>query len=532
MLNFSRTKIISILMLVFLGFWFAMPNFLTQDQLDDLADWMPHDQITLGLDLQGGSYFLLEVDVDAVIAQRYEILQDDVRRTLRDNNILYEDLVAEGAFVSVKITRDGDQQLAVELLEDLSQPITNALLSISKSDIDVEELADNTIRVTLTPEGINQRTNSAVSQSLEVVRRRIDELGTKEPTVQRQGSQRIMVQVPGATINEDIFENAAVLSFHLRDYTVDPDMLIRDRTPPRSKIFEYPNDPAGFGKIALYRRPIVSGDNLTDAQPGFSQQNLPIVTITFDTQGSRLFCNTTSRNVNKQFAMVLDDIVISAPNINEPICGGRAQISGSFTVESATELAALLRAGALPAPLIVLTSGGVGPELGKDSVEAGKMAAMIGFLAVMVFIFLSYGRFGLAANVALIINLILIAGVLSLLGATLTLPGIAGIVLTIGMAVDANVLVFERIREEIHLGKPPMASVSNGYKQAMSTILDANITTLIAAVIMFQYGTGPVRGFAVTLAIGIITSVFSAVMLTRLMLSVWLKRSRPKEIRL
>ncbi|MEE8258168.1 MAG: protein translocase subunit SecD [Sphingomonadales bacterium] len=532
MLNFSRTKIFSILMLVFLGFWFAMPNFLTQAQLDDLPDWMPHDQITLGLDLQGGSYFLLEVDIDAVIAQRYEILQDDVRRTLRDNNILYSNLVAEGAFVSVKITRDGNKQQAFELLEDLSQPITNAVLTISQSDINVEELADNTIRVTLTPEGITQRTNSAVSQSLEVVRRRIDELGTKEPTVQRQGSQRILVQVPGATINEDIFKDAAVLSFHLRDYTVDPDMLSRDRTPPRSKIYEYPNDPSGFGKIALYRRPIVSGDNLTDAQPGFDQQNLPIVTITFDTQGSRLFCNTTANNVNRQFAMVLDDIVISAPNINEPICGGRAQISGSFTVETATELAALLRAGSLPAPLIVLTSGGVGPELGADSVEAGKMAAMIGFVAVMVFIILSYGRFGLAANVALIINLVLIGGALSLLGATLTLPGIAGIVLTIGMAVDANVLIFERIREEIRLGKPPMASVGTGYKQAMSTILDANITTLIAAVIMFQYGTGPVRGFAVTLAIGIITSVFSAVMLTRFMLSVWLKRSRPKEIRL
>jgi len=537
MLNFSRTKIFSILMLVFLGFWFAMPNVLTQDQLDDLPAWMPHDRITLGLDLQGGSYFLLEVDIDAVILQRYEILEDDVRRTLRDNNILYSGLVAEGTFVSVKIARDGDTQRAISLLEDLSQPITNSLLAISQSDIDVVEQAGNTIRVILTEEGINQRTTSAVNQSLEVVRRRIDELGTKEPTIQKQGSQRILVQVPGATIDERIFEDAAVLSFHLRDYTVDEDMLQRGRVPPRSKIFTFADEDdlpeEQRRKMALFRRPIVSGDNLTDAQPGFNQQTgLPIVRITFDTQGARLFGETTRRNVNKQFAMVLDGKIISAPVINEPILGGQAQISGTFTIESATQLAALLRAGSLPAPLNVMTSGGVGPDLGADSIAAGKMAALIGFMAVMVFIVLSYGRFGLIANIALITNLILIAGALSMLGATLTLPGIAGIVLTIGMAVDANVLIFERIREEVKLGKPPLAAVGNGFKQAMSTILDANITTLIAAVIMFQYGTGPVRGFAITLAIGIITSVFSAVMLTRLMLSVWLKRSRPKEIRL
>ena len=533
MLNFSRTKIFVIMFIVLTGFWFAMPNVLTQDQLDDLPDWMPHDQITLGLDLQGGSYFLLEVDIDAVIKQRYEILEDDVRRTLRDNNILYSGLAATETSVSVKITRETDKQRAFELLQSLSQPISTSLLAIAQSDIEVDALDGDVIRVTLTPEGIAQRTTSAVNQSLEVVRRRIDELGTKEPTIQKQGTQRILVQVPGATIDEDIFSAAAVLSFHLKDNTVDPEMLEKGRIPPRSKIFDYPGDPQLIGKIALYKRAIVSGDNLTDAQPGFDQRtNAPIVRITFDTQGSRQFCEATSKNVNKQFAMVLDDEVLSAPVIQEPICGGQAQISGNFTLESATELAALLRAGSLPAPLNVLNSGSVGPELGADSVEAGKMASIIGLLAVVVFIILSYGRFGVAANAALLINLVLIAGVLSLLGATLTLPGIAGIVLTIGMAVDANVLIFERIREEVKLGKPPLAAVGSGYKLAMSTILDANITTLIAAVIMFQYGTGPVRGFAVTLAIGIITSVFSAVILTRFMLSVWLKRTRPKVIRL
>ncbi|MCH7807461.1 MAG: protein translocase subunit SecD [Proteobacteria bacterium] len=295
---------------------------------------------------------------------------------------------------------------------------------------------------------------------------------------------------------------------------------------------DYPNDPEGVGRMAVLRRPIVTGDNLTDAQPGFDQQtNVPLVRITFDRQGAVRFADATSKNVGKEFAIVLDNEIISAPVIREAIMGGQAQISGSFTIESAKELSALLRAGSLPAPLTLEDQRSVGPDLGADSVAAGKMAAIIGFVAVMVFIILSYGRFGLAANVALIINMVLIAGVLSLLGATLTLPGIAGIVLTIGMAVDANVLVFERIREEIKLGNPPMAAVSNGYSRAMTTILDANITTLIAAIIMFQYGTGPVRGFAVTLSIGIITSVFSAVILTRLMLSVWLKSRRPKTIK-
>ena len=537
MLNFSRTKIIFISFIVLMGFLFALPNALTQNQIDNLPDWMPKDQITLGLDLQGGTYMLLEVDLTAVIQQRYDILIDDVRNTLRENNIRALAPTSDGTSVIVKINRDEDFLQAFEMIEDLSQPITNSILAVSQSDIAVEDMGDNTIRVTLTPEGIAQREKFAVDQSLEVVRRRIDELGTKEPTVQKQGSSRILVQVPGATFDPEILEQSGTLSFHLRDYTVDESMLERGRVPPRSKIYQFTEAEIAKNPLenrlgmALLRRPIVTGDNLTDAQPGFDQQNnAPVVTITFDRQGALRFGDATAKNVGKQFAMVLDDLILSAPVIREAIPSGRAQISGNFTIDSAKALSALLRAGALPAPLKVQETRSVGPDMGADSVASGKIAAMIGFMAVMVFIVLSYGRFGLAANAALIINMILIAGALSVLGATLTLPGIAGIVLTIGMAVDANVLVFERIREEIKLGKPPMASVSAGYKLAMSTIFDANITTLIAAVIMFQYGTGPVRGFAVTLAIGIITSVFSAVTLTRLMLSIWLKIRRPKTI--
>ncbi|MCH8347112.1 MAG: protein translocase subunit SecD [Proteobacteria bacterium] len=532
MLNFSRTKIFVILAVVLFGFMAALPNVLTPQAIDNLPDWMPKDQITLGLDLQGGTYMLLEVDLDAVIQQRYDILVDDVRNTLNENRIRALSPTSDGSSVIVKINREEDFERAFELLEDLSQPITNSILAISQSDIEVEDMGGNTIRVTLTPEGIAQRSENAVDQSLEVVRRRIDELGTKEPTVQKQGNNRILVQVPGANVDPDMLKTTGTLTFHMRDYTVDQSMLERGRVPPRSVIFDYPNDPEGIGQMAVLRRPIVTGDNLTDAQPGFDQQtNVPLVRITFDRQGAVRFADATSKNVGKEFAIVLDNEIISAPVIREAIMGGQAQISGSFTIESAKELSALLRAGSLPAPLTLEDQRSVGPDLGADSVAAGKMAAIIGFVAVMGFIILSYGRFGLAANLALIINMVLIAGVLSLLGATLTLPGIAGIVLTIGMAVDANVLVFERIREEIKLGNPPMAAVSNGYSRAMTTILDANITTLIAAIIMFQYGTGPVRGFAVTLSIGIITSVFSAVILTRLMLSVWLKSRRPKTIK-
>jgi len=531
MLNFSRTKIFTIIFVVLMGFLFALPNVLTQNQLDSLPDWMPKDQITLGLDLQGGTYMLLEVDLDAVIQQRYDILVDDVRNTLNENRIRALSPTSDGTAITVKINREEDFPRAFELLEDLSQPITNSILAVAQSDILVEDIGDNTIRVTLTPEGITQRQNSAVDQSLEVVRRRIDELGTKEASVQKQGSTRILVQVPGVNIGGITFPPGS-LTFHLRDYTVDADMIERDRIPPRSVVFPYADDPDGIGRLAVLRRPLVTGDNLTDAQPGFDQQtNAPLVRITFDRQGAVRFGEATSKNVGKEFAIILDGKIISAPVIREPILSGQAQISGNFTIDSAKELAALLRAGALPAPLKIMEERSVGPGLGADSVAAGKIASWVGFISVIVFVGIFYGRFGIAANAALLINLVLITGALSMLGATLTLPGFAGIVLTIGMAVDANVLVFERIREEAKLGKPPLAAVSTGYSQAMSTILDANITTLIAAVIMFQYGTGPVRGFAVTLAIGIITSVFSAVTLTRLMLAIWLKRTRPKTLK-
>lgn len=540
MLQFSNSKKFVILITVLLGFMFASPNVLPPSVLDQMPDWYPRDTINLGLDLQGGSYVLLEVDVAAVRAERANGLEDEVRVILRGERIRFTNLQVSGeTTVTFNVSNEVDIERAYDLVEDLSVPVSNSLLAVAAQTLDVTQ-SGNTITLTYTEAGLNQINARAVEQSVESVRRRIDELGTKEPTVQRQGDTRILVQVPGETLDPKILNQTAKLSFHLVDITVSQADIEAGRIPPRSMVLPMVSDVEGEPGaedlpeflIPIQKRAMVSGENLTDANPGFDQQNgLPLVSISFDSRGAQAFCRVTRENVNRQFAIVLDNEIISAPNIQEPICGGRAQISGSFTVESATELAALLRAGALPAPLIVMEQRTVGPGLGADSVAAGKLASIVGFLAVIFFILIYYQGFGVAANIALIINLVLIAGVLSLLGATLTLPGFAGIVLTIGMAVDANVLVFERIREEVRAGKPPLQAVSAGYSAAMSTIMDANITTLIAAIVMFQYGTGPVRGFAVTLSIGIITSVFSAVTLTRFMVSIWLKRTRPKTLK-
>lgn len=537
MLNFPRWKIILISLLCLFGILFAMPNFVSQQTLDNFPGWLPTQKIALGLDLQGGSHMLLEVDVGALVEERLENLQDDVRTVLRRDRIRYTGLSASEKSVTFRLSDQANEARAIELLEALAQPITNSLFALpgssSSLDIEVEAEGDGRISVILTDEGILARRTSAVQQSIEIVRRRVDEMGTREPSIQRQGTDRILVQVPGLQDPQqlrDMLGTTAKLTFHLVDVTVSADDILRGRAPPGTIILPMVDNPAAL--VAIRRRAMVSGENLIDAQPSFNQNGLPAVTIRFDITGSRQFGRATAENVGRPFAIVLDDEVISAPVINEPIPGGRAIISGGFTVQGANDLAILLRAGALPAPLTILEERSVGPDLGADSVAAGKNAAIIGLLAVVVFIILTYGRFGVAANLALMINIALLMAALSILGATLTLPGIAGIVLTIGMAVDANVLVFERIREETRAGRAPLAAVDMGYTQALSTILDANITTLIAALILFQFGAGPIKGFAVTLAIGIITSVFTAVTVTRLIITIWLRRTRPETLTL
>ena len=534
MLYFTKWKIALVLGVCAVGLLFALPNVFPQRVLDTLPDWLPRDRVVLGLDLQGGSHLLLEVDVDTAVRERLEALVDDARSGLRGERIGYRNLGVREDTLRVEILETEELEAALDVLEDLSEPIATTVFS----PVPVQELEisanDNVVEARLSEQARLQRTTSAISQSIEIIRRRIDELGTREPAIQRQGERRILVQAPGLDDPERLKEllgQTAKLSFHLIDSSMSPERAEEGRPPLGSEVLYSDTEP----KIPylIRKRIMVSGENLVDAQPAFEQtSNRPVVNFRFDNTGSRRFGKVTQENVGQPFAIVLDDEVISAPVIREPILGGAGQISGNFTLESANDLAILLRAGALPAPLQIIEERTVGPGLGADSIRAGAIACMIGLAAVLLFMLFAYRRFGAFADIALLVNLILLLGALSLLGATLTLPGIAGIVLTIGMAVDANVLIFERIDEELSTDKSPLNAVEAGYRRALGTILDANITTLIAALVLFQVGSGPVRGFAVTLAIGIITSVFTAFVLTRMLMVLWLRSARPKTLRI
>ncbi len=539
MLYFAPWKVTVVAILCLAGVVFTIPNFLSERTALSLPDWLPHKQVNLGLDLQGGSHLLLEVEADVVVQERLVALEQSIRQSLRPTKsrkrIGYRELGVRGGAVMLTIRNPEQIDLAVEEIEKLAVPVQGNVVSglPGGRDITVDVVNGNQISVTLTEEAILERRRSAIEQSIEIVRRRIDELGTREPTIQRQGDERILVQVPGLQDPERlkaILGKTAKMVFRLVDLTTSPaEIMAGARTPPGSELLESDERNADGSPADMYvvrKRVMVSGDTLVDSSATF-QDNMPVVSFRFDSVGAKRFGEATKKNVRKPFAIVLDKRVISAPVIREPILGGTGIISGNFTVQEVQDLSLLLRAGALPAPLKILEERTVGPALGADSVAAGKIACVIAFIAVMVFMVLSYGLFGLAANIALVFNLFLIMGALSILQATLTLPGIAGIVLTIGMAVDANVLVFERIREEIRTGKTPFAAMEAGYQRAIGTILDANITTLIAAVILFAMGSGPIKGFAVTLGIGIISSVFTAVVVTRLMLVIWLRRTRP-----
>lgn len=504
-----------------------------QELRDEAALWpsfLPPDVINLGLDLRGGAHLLVEVKIEDVVTERLDTVRGDARNALRDAGVRkYSRLLATPEKVSVRITDPADLPAAREALSGLSQPVIGGLTGGGGFDLDIADGPDQTLVITMTEAAIQALTDRTMAQSLEIIRRRVDEAGTREPSIQRQGERRILVQVPGVASTTEIKEligKTAKLTFHM----VDGQTADLNRAPgPGKAVFEDAEDP-GTGYV-VERRALVGGDELQDAQPGFdSRTGEPVVNFRFDTSGARKFGRATTENVGRPFAVVLDGQVITAPVIREPILGGSGQISGSFTVESAHQLAILLRAGALPASISFEEERTIGPGLGADSIAAGKIATIVAIIAVLVVMVLSYGLFGLFANIALFVNIALILGILSLIGATLTLPGIAGIVLTIGMAVDANVLIFERIKEELRAGKSVARAIEAGYELAFSAIVDANITTFIAAAILFFMGAGPVRGFSVTLAIGIITSVFTAVLVTRLIVAIWYGRTRPKTL--
>ncbi|MEF2545917.1 protein translocase subunit SecDF [Aurantimonas sp. E1-2-R+4] len=534
MLYFSRWKTILIWLTVALGVVYAAPNLFSTQTLDEMPSFVPDNKITLGLDLQGGSYILLEIDGPSLTGERLQTLRDDARQILRTERVGYSGLSDSGTTVTVRLRDPAQADAAREALQPLVQPLSSGLLSGGAvTEVAIAEPQPGVLTLSLTDEGIAYRISTAVAQSIEVVRRRVDELGTTEPLIQRQGDDRIMVQVPGLQDPQRLkalLNQTAKLTFRLVDETASADEVARGARPPAGSELRYTNDQPPQ-PILVQRQVMVSGENLTDAQAGFdSQTNEAVVNIRFDTQGAQRFGAVTQQNVGRPFAIVLDDEVLSAPNIREPILGGQAQISGNFTVDSANDLAVLLRAGALPATLNIIEERTVGPGLGADSIAAGEIAGIIGSILVVVFMLAAYGFLGIIANIALVANIVMIVALLSVFGSTLTLPGIAGIVLTVGMAVDSNVLIYERIREERRGGRSVVQAIDVGFKKALATIIDANITTLIAAVVLFSLGSGPVRGFAVTLAFGIVTTVFTAFTLTRWLMAEWVRRKRPKEL--
>ena len=490
---------------------------------------LPSGLVNLGLDLRGGAHLLAEVRVEDVYAARMKSLWPEVRNALRPERATVGTIRLQPSApneLRVRISQPDGMPRALEVVRALSQPVVS-LTGAGARDIEVTS-EDDVIIVTLSEAEKLATDERTLQQSLEIIRRRIDEVGTREPTIQRQGKQRILIQVPGigsAAELKELIGTTAQLTFQpVIGRGSDP-----DANPGSGNVLVPSLDQEGV-YYTLEAAPVVTGEELVDAQPAFDQNGRPAVNFRFNPTGARKFGNYTAENIGSPFAIVLDNEVISAPVIQSHIPGGSGIITGDFSVEESTNLAVLLRAGALPAGLDFLEERTIGPELGADSIKAGQIACIVAFVAVLVFMFLSYGTFGLFANIALLINVGLIFGLLSMIGATLTLPGIAGIVLTIGMAVDANVLVFERIREEIKAKRGPARSIELGYEKALSAIIDANITTFITAVILFVMGSGPVRGFAITLGLGIMTSVFTAIFVTRLLVVMWFERRRPKTL--
>ena len=528
MLFFTRWKAAAILLTAFFVCLCAVPNFFSESAVQKWPNWAQR-HIVLGLDLQGGSSLLLEVDTNSVRKERLQALDEDVLRILREARIPFTGRAIRGNAVEVHITRGSDVDNALSKLRELSQPLSGFLGSTGQRNLDVTENA-GLITLTPTDPAITERIRQAVDQSIEIIQRRVNELGLVEPSIQREGADRILVQVPGLqdpTRLKEIIGKTAKLDFRMVDLSMTAEQA-EEAHPADSEILdgEQPGE-----KYLVEKHVLVSGADLVDAQPGFDQRtNEPIVSFRFNSSGARKFAEATQANVGKPFAIVLDNKVVSAPVIREPILGGSGQISGNFTVQQANDLAILLRAGALPAPLTIVEERTVGPGLGQDSINAGEHAAYVGAALVIIFMFATYGLFGLFANMAVAINVAMIFGVLSLLGATLTLPGIAGIVLTVGIAVDSNVLIYERIREEVRSGRTAINAIDAGFSRALATILDSNITTFIAAAVLFYIGTGPVRGFAVTLGVGIITTLFTAFTLTRLIVAYWVRLWRPRTV--
>ncbi|HUC66885.1 MAG TPA: protein translocase subunit SecD [Stellaceae bacterium] len=520
MLYFPKWLVALILGICALGVVFTIPNLFSPQTVESWPNFLPKRQVSLGLDLRGGSYLLYQVDMRSVITERLNDVLDGLRSEFRTARIGYVGLGASNNEIHFTL-REPDRMEEVRALVRKVDP-----------DLDMTTGADGAVSLKFNPVALNNVQRQIVDQSIEIVRRRIDETGTKEPSIQREGEDRIVLELPGVENPEyvkRILGKTAKMTFQLVDEnaSVGPG----GHPPPGDEVLPLKDGHSPPGAtIVVQRRVLVSGETLTDAQATFDQYGAPAVNFKFNAEGARRFGDATKNNVGRRFAIVLDNAVISAPVIREPILGGQGIITGSFTTESASDLALELRAGALPAPLVPLEERTVGPGLGADSIHAGTLACLVGVILVVVFMVVFYGLFGLFADVALFFNLCLMMATLTVLGATLTLPGIAGIALTLGMAVDANVLIYERIREEVRGGRSLISSLQAGFERAFGTIFDSHLTTLVAGFLMFFLGSGPVKGFAVTLSIGVITSLFSAILVTRLQIVTWLRRTKPKVV--
>ena len=528
MLRFARWKIFAILAMTLAAFSVVAPSLLSPAGFESLAKalpaWAKPATIVLGLDLQGGSYVMLEVDKASELHALALSLRDDARRILREEKVAITGGVGQQARgVQFRLADPADHAKIAAKFKGLMGSYTNRVGAVGAPPLDIEDPGDGAIRVTVTDAGLTEKVRKAVDQSIEVVRRRVDQMGTREPSIQRQGDDRIIVQVPGLQDPQqlkDILGQTAKLEFRL---VADP-----GENPTETEELDQTDSSS---KIAVQRQVMVQGEDLIDAQPGFDQRSgEPVVNFRFNIRGAQKFGDVTSRNVGKLFAIVLDNKVVSAPRILTPITGGSGQISGHFTVEQANNLSILLRAGALPAKLNIVEERSVGPGLGQDSIDAGKRAFYVAATLVVGYMLITYGVFGVFANIALFVHIAFIFAGLVLTGSTLTLPGIAGIVLTIGMAVDSNVLIYERIREEAHSGRTILASLDAGFNRAFATIVDSNVTMFVAAAILYFLGSGPVRGFAVSLSLGILTTIVTAVTMTRMMIAIWYHRARPTRL--
>ena len=515
MQKLPKWKIFTSIGCTVLALIFAIPNFVEVQ-----SEIFPTNKVNLGLDLRGGAHLLLDVDFDSYIDDTMEHLTDNVRKDLREEKVGYKNLANKNHIV----------QFELRSSEDFSK-IKKILAKIDR-EIVIKQDKDN-IQLSYSDSKLDALRKSTVEQSIEIIRMRVDSTGTKEPNIQRQGEKYILLQLPGETNPQhlrNILGKTAKLTFHLVDENSNMDTSMNSHIPSDSMVVTGKDDSRGEYKIAVKKKAIVSGDQLINAQTSFNQNSQPVVSFAFNNIGSKLFAEVTKQNSGKRLAIILDNKLLSAPVINEPILGGSGTISGNFTVESANELALLLRAGSLPAPLKIIEERTVGPNLGLDSIEAGKKAGIIGYASVVIFMVWSYGLLGVFANIALSLALLYILALLSLFQATLTLPGIAGIILTMGMAVDANVLIYERLREELKKGTSNLYAIKIGFDSAFATILDSNVTTLIAAFLLYIFGVGAIKGFAVTLTIGIISSMFSAIIITKLLIDIWVQYWKPKNL--